>query len=182
MLTACQAHSTQRSHIVAVSNADFNKIELDSDTQNPCSPSVNKDPGFIGIAINAPTEIEFDPAKPTADGSFAVIPICGFYRLDMAEMLKDSVIQLFAMNIDTEEVYRGELIEHDEGSEEPFPMEVPELLPEELQGQLLSAYFNPNFLRYVNLPASEANYKILVQIGTAKSNVVEVKVNQKIAQ
>jgi hypothetical protein len=31
----------------------------------------------------------------------------------------------------------------------------------------------------VNLPVEEANYKVLVQIGQVKSNIVEVKVKPK---
>jgi hypothetical protein len=164
---------------VAVSNADFKKIELDSDTQNVCSPDVTNHSDFIGIAINAPTDVEFDEAEPAQDGSFTVIPICGYYQLSLLELRKDSVIQLFAMNIETQDVYRGELIEEDAGSDEPFPFDVPEPEPEEIEGQLLSAYFNPNFARFVSLPTSEATYKILVQIGQAKSNIVELKVQRK---
>lgn len=179
MLEACQVHSTQRSHNVAVSNADFKTIELDSDTQNACSPDVSNHSDFIGIVINAPTDVEFDVAERAEDGSFTVIPICGYYQLSLLELRKDSVIQLFAMNIETQDVYRGELIEEDPGSDEPFPFDVPEPEPEEIEGQLLSAYFNPNFARFVSLPTSEATYKILVQIGQAKSNIVELKVQRK---
>jgi hypothetical protein len=179
MLVACQVHSTQRSHNVAVSNANFKKIELDSDTQNACSPDVTNHSDFIGIVINAPTDVEFDVAERAEDGSFTVIPICGYYQLSLLELRKDSVIQLFAMNIETQDVYRGELIEEDPGSDEPFPFDVPEPEPEEIEGQLLSAYFNPNFARFVSLPTSEATYKILVQIGQAKSNIVELKVQRK---
>jgi hypothetical protein len=55
------------------------------------------------------------------------------------------------MNIETQDVYRGELIEEDAGSDEPFSFDVPEPEPEEIEGQLLSAYFNPNFARFVSL-------------------------------
>jgi hypothetical protein len=64
MLVAYQVHSTQRSHNMAVSNADFKTIELDSDTQNACSPDVTNHSDFIGIAINAPIDVEFDLAEP----------------------------------------------------------------------------------------------------------------------
>ena len=164
---------------MAISNADFKNIELNSDTQNLCSPEVSTHSDFIGVAINVPTEIEFSEAEPAQDGSFTVIPICGFYRLSMVELNKDSVIQLFAMNIKTEQVYRGELLEEDAGTEEPMPFDEPELLPEDLEGQLLSAYFNPNLTHYVSLPIEEATYKVLVQIGQVKSNIVELTVRRK---
>jgi len=179
LLTACQAHSTNGSHNVAVNNADFNEIELNSDEQNTCSPDISDISDFMGIAINAPTEVEFDPSKLADDGSFVLLPICGYYQLNMGELLKDATIQLFAMNIETEKVYRGVLLEEDPGTEEPMPFDEPELQPEDVEGQQLSAYFNPNFTQYVNLPIEEASYKILVQIGAAKSNVVEVRVRQK---
>jgi hypothetical protein len=181
VLPACQIYLTPRSHIVAISNADFQDIELNSDTQNTCSPTVSTNSEFMGIAINAPTEIEFNAKEPALDGSFTVIPICGFYRLSLVTLSKDSIIQLFAMNVETEQVYQGQLIEEDAGTEEPMPLDEPELLPEELEGQLLSTYFNPNLTHYVTLPTEEATYKVLVQIGQVKSNIVEVKVNQKIA-
>jgi hypothetical protein len=180
-LSSCQANTTPRSHIVANSNADFKDIELNSDSQNPCSPDSSIKSDFIGVAINVPTEVEFNAAEPAEDGSFTVIPICGFYQLSMLELSKNSVIQLFAMNVETEQVYRGELIEEDASTEEPMPFDEPELQPQDLEGQLLSAYFNPNLTHYIDLPIEEATYKVLVQIGQVKSNIVEVKVNQKIA-
>lgn len=175
MLSACQVHSTQRSSTVALINEDFKSIELDSDTANACSPDLSHDPDFIGIAINVPSEVEFNPSKPADDGSFTVIPICGFYQIGLLELRQDSVIQLFALNTETQQVYRGELVEEDFGTDEPFPFEVPEPEPEEIEGQVLAAYFNPNFVRFVKLPVVEAKYKILVQIGKLKSNVVEVE-------
>lgn len=178
-LSACQAYSTPRSQFVANNNADFKSIELDSDSKNVCSPDISTQSDFIGVAINVPTEVEFEAEKPAEDGSFTVIPICGFYQLDLAELSKDSVIQLFAMNVETEQVYRGKLIEEDAGTEEPMPFDEPELQPQDLEGQLLSAYFNPNLAHYVDLPLAEATYKILVQIGQVKSNVVEVKISRK---
>ncbi|WP_339719570.1 hypothetical protein [uncultured Paraglaciecola sp.] len=164
---------------MANNNADFENIELNSDSKNLCSPDVSTKSDFIGIAINVPTEVEFNEAEPAEDGSFTVIPICGYYQLGMNELSKDSVIQLFAMDLETQQVYRGELIDEDAGTEEPMPFDEPELLPQDLEGQLLSAYFNPNFTRYVNLPTAEATYKILVQVGQVKSNIVEIKVNRK---
>jgi len=164
---------------VAYSNADFKDIELNSDSQNPCSPDISNKSDFIGVAINVPTDVEFNETEPAEDGSFTIIPICGYYQLGMLELSKDSVIQLFAMNVETEQVYRGELIDEDAGTEEPMPFDEPELQPQDLDGQLLSAYFNPNFTHYVNLPVEEATYKILVQIGQVKSNIVEIKVNRK---
>lgn len=164
---------------MVISNAEFKNIELNSDTQNLCSPDLSTQSDFIGIAINVPTEVEFNETKPAQDGSFTVIPICGYYQLGMVELSKDPVIHLFAMNVETRQIYQGELIEEDAGTEEPMPFEEPELLPQDLQGQLLSAYFNPNLTRYVDLPIEEATYKILVQIGQVKSNIVEIKVSRK---
>lgn len=164
---------------MAISNVDFKDIELNSDMQNLCSPAVSADSDFVGVAINMPTKIEFNEAEPAEDGSFAVIPICGFYRLSLLELSKDSVIQLFVMNVETEQVYRGELLEQDAGTEEPMPFDEPELLPQDLEGQQLSAYFNPNLTHYVSLPIEQARYKVLVQIGHVKSNVVELTVSRK---
>jgi hypothetical protein len=164
---------------VASSNADFKDIELNSDAKNLCSPDVSARSDFIGIAINVPTEVEFNEAEPAQDGSFTVIPICGFYQLSLLELSKDSVIQLFVMNVETEQVYRGELIDEDAGTEEPMPFDEPELQPQDLEGQLLSAYFNPNLTHYVTLPIEEATYKVLVQIGQVKSNIVELKVQRE---
>ena len=178
-LIACQAHSNQRSLTVALSNEDFKSVELNSDTQNACSPDTSGIEDFIGIAIQAPTEVEFDLDQPADDGSFVAIPICGFYQLDMADLLESSVIHLFAKNIETEQIYRGALLDEDPGTEEPLPFDEPELQAEDLRGQLLSAYFNPNLAQYLDLPHEEATYKVLVQVGKFKSNVVDIKVVKK---
>lgn len=164
---------------MANNNADFKDIELNSDAKTPCSPDVSNHSDFIGIAINVPTEVEFDEAEPAQDGSFTVIPICGFYQLSMLELSKDSVIQLFVMNVESEQLFKGTLIDEDAGTEEPMPFDEPVLQPQDLEGQLLSAYFNPNLTHYVTLPTEEATYKVLVQIGQVKSNIVELKVKRK---
>ena len=59
---------------MANDNADFKEIELNSDSQNPCSPDISSQSDFIGIAINVPTDVEFDEAEPAQDGSFADYP------------------------------------------------------------------------------------------------------------
>lgn len=132
---------------------------------------------FIGVVINLPAQVEFNTVKPAEDGSFAVIPICGFYQISLVELRQDPLMQLFAMNTATQQIYRGELIEEDFGTEAPFPFELPELTPEETQGQVLAGYFNRNLTHYINLPAKEATYKVSVKIGQLTSNVVQVKVN-----
>lgn len=174
-MVACQPNSAQESEAMTNKNKDFESVELNSDIQNDCSPEISNDSNFVGIAINAPTSVTFNPSKPAADGSFVVIPLCGYYQLDMAKLLEDAVIRLFAMNIETEEVYRGTLVDEEPGSEAPLPFDEPDLSPEDLEGQLLGAYFNPNFAAYVSLPIEQAKYKILVQIGETKSNVVDVE-------
>ena len=71
------------------------------------------------------------------------------------------------------------IIDEDHGTEEPLPFDEPELQPEDVRGQLLSVYFNPNLAHYIGLPVEAASYKVLVQIGEFKSNVVDVKVLNK---
>lgn len=71
-----------------------------------------------------------------------MIPVWGFYPLSMVKLGKDAIIQLFAMNLETEQVYQGELVEEDAGKEESMPFNEPELQPQALEERLLSAYFN----------------------------------------
>ena len=59
MLSSCQAYSTQRDPIVAIKNVDFKNIELNSDTQNPCSPDVSANSDFIGIFLETAHPIKF---------------------------------------------------------------------------------------------------------------------------
>ena len=178
-LLACQASPQQRSPMVTLSNDDYNKIELNSDTQNLCSPDMSSQPDFIGIVIQAPTEVVFEIGKPASDKAFMAMPLCGFYQLDMADLLADSKIHLFAKNIETDQIYRGIMTEQDPGTEEPLPFDEPELQAEDVRGQLLGAYFNPNIAKYILLPVEAASYKVLVQIGNFKSNVVDINVKQK---
>ncbi|MFT7372438.1 MAG: hypothetical protein ACI9T9_001123, partial [Oleiphilaceae bacterium] len=73
----------------------------------------------------------------------------------------------------------GEIIDKDPSPDVGLPFSEPKLSQDDLRGQLLAAYFNPNLLRYVDLPAEEARYNVLVQIGKYKSKVVSVKVVEK---
>jgi len=178
-LLACQTPIEKRSLSLALNNEDFKTVELNSDTQNTCSPDMSATPDFIGVLINAPTEVEFEVGKPAKDGAFTAIPLCGFYQLDMADLLESSAIHLFAKNSETEEIYRGIMIDKDASTDAPLPFDEPELQAEDVRGQLLSVYFNPNLPNYIDLPAENASYKVVVQIGKFKSNVVDIKVSKK---
>jgi hypothetical protein len=178
-LTACHSLSEERSLSVPPNIEDFKTVELNSDTQNACSPDISATPDLIGVVINVPNIVEFEVNKPASDSAFAAIPVCGYYQLDMADLLESSAIHLFAKDIETEVIYRGVLVDEDAGTDAPLPFDEPELEAEDLRGQLLSVYFNPNLAKYIKLPKKSASYKVVVQIGKFKSNMVDLKVTKK---
>jgi len=179
ILISCGINAETEAVGMASDNKKFLKVELNSDSENDCSPQVDPEEDFSGIVIAAPSEVIFELGKPSSDGQFAAMPICGFYQLDMADMMKNATIRLFAKNIETEEIYNGAMLEQDPGSEAPLPFDEPPMNPEDFRGQFIGAYFNPNLPNYVNIPALPAKYQVLVQIGETKSNIVEIEVKKK---
>ncbi|MFT7185514.1 MAG: hypothetical protein ACI84K_000894 [Pseudohongiellaceae bacterium] len=178
-LQSCQIVHFNSGEEMILNNDDFNGVELNSDIKNTCSPNMMGNNKFMGIVINVPSEVEFESGNNMEDDTFVRFPICGFYQLDMADLFEDSLVIIIAKNIDTGQTYRGEIIDKDPSPDVGLPFSEPKLSQDDLRGQLLAAYFNPNLLRYVDLPAEEARYNVLVQIGKYKSKVVSVKVVEK---
>ena len=176
IINAAASVLTKGDRAMTDNDTKFKEIELGTDTQNTCSPPESKTSGFIGVAINAPSEVRFTPPKTDSIDTLIYLPLCGYYQLDMTQLLKDATIQLFVLDVQTEQVYKGVMLEQDPGTEEPLPFDEPELSADDLEGQLLAAYFNPNVAAYVTIPATRADYKLVVKVGATRSNVVEVKV------
>ena len=174
LLASCDQGFDREDGLMAESDQKFQEVVLNSDTKNACSPPLDPEEDFTGIRINAPSTVVYNPDEPAADGEFAAIPICGYYELDMGELMKDSVIRIMVKNMVTEKVYSGSLIEQDPGTEEPFPDDEPPLDPEEFAGQSIAAYFNPNLPKYVSIPVEAGTYRVYVQIGEVRSNAVEI--------
>jgi len=179
ILISCGINAETEAVAMAIDNKKFLSVELNSDSENDCSPKIDPEEDFDGIVIAAPTEVSFETGKPVSDGQFAAIPICGFYQLDMAEMMKDSTIRLYVKNTETDVILSGAMLDKDPGTEAPLPFEEPPMDPEDFRGQSIGAYFNPNLPNYVDLPALPAKYQVLVQIGAKKSNIVEIDVKKK---
>lgn len=155
---------------------DFKAIELGGDTQTACSPTQSQDDDFVGVAINVPLEVTFTLTDDDENARLKYFPLCGYYQLDMAELIKDATINLYVLNVETEHVNKGAMIEQDAGTEAPLPFDLPPLSAEDVEGQLSAAFFNPNVADYVSIPAVEAEYKVVVKVGDTRSNVMDVSV------
>lgn len=161
---------------VATELKDFKAIKLGGDTQTACSPAQSQDDGFIGVAINAPSEVTFTLNDDNANARLHYFPLCGYYQLNMAELIKDATINLYVLNVETEHVNKGAIIEQDAGTEAPLPFDVPPLSAEDVEDQLSAAFFNLNVADYVSIPAVEAEYKVLAKVGNTRSNAMDVSV------
>ncbi|WP_158972711.1 hypothetical protein [Paraglaciecola sp. L3A3] len=175
-LLSCQTSDLQKREQMMINNADFNHIELYSDVQNKCSPHISVFADFAGIAINLPSEIVFETGQHIEDGTFVRFPICGFYQIEMTDLIADASIIISVLNIDTGQSYKGEIVDKDPGLEAEPAFSQPELSQVALQGQVLAAYFTRNLVKYVDLPASEARYQVQVNIGKYQSEIVNVEV------
>lgn len=162
----------------------FQEVELGSLGPNPCSPHEPEDPAFRGILINAPAVVRFKRGvRIEQDDTFAAIPICGYYILDVPYPPKYpsalEAMRLVAVNRETGEIRIGPVI--DRGDEVPPPETAP-LTKEELAGVSVAAYFNPNLAAFVPLPENPGVYDVRVELGQRgtedfiQSNTVTIEI------
>jgi hypothetical protein len=157
-----------------VQDALFAQVPLNSRLQNNCSPAEPPLP-WQGLLIQAPTQVGFRPGKQV-DERFAIIPICGYYRLEMTKLMGGAPLTLVAVNTADQSRYTGAVIDEDPGHPAPRRGAPPPLTADDVNGVLSASYFNPNLARYVALPAVEAVYRVHAEYGGAVSNAVQIAV------
>lgn len=160
-----------------VTDAMFEKLELNTARANACSPA-KPAPRWRGLIIQAPAEIHYKPGQPI-DGRFARIPICGFYRLDTANLLDGKPLLLVAVNIQDKSRISGPMIEHDHGRMAPRPNPPAPLRAKDVQGMASGAFFNPDLAVYLDLPAVDAIYAVHAEYGGMLSNVVQISIKRR---
>ena len=156
---------------MAVSNASYAQAPLNTREPNACSPAQPPLP-WTGIVIQAPTRVAFAAAQPR-DG--LVLPVCGFYRLEMASLMDGLPLLLVAVDRASHRRYAGPMLDRETNPLVP-PPRARQRDPEDLKGMLSGSYFNPDLGHYLALPAKAAQYEIHVEYGGATSNGVLVEV------
>lgn len=159
---------------MTVNDAMFEQVPLNSSEPNACSPP-EPSAQWHGVVIQAPTQVIYRPGKPVGD-SFAAIPVCGFYRVEMGKLLDGKPLLLVAVNLKDQTRYVGAMVDVDHGLMAPRRPKPSPVTAEDVQGMSTDAYFNPNLARYVQLPATDAVYQVHAEYGGAVSNSVQIKV------
>lgn len=154
----------------------FENVPLNTNEPCACSP---KEPSqdWRGILIAAPANVSFGgDENKSPDGAFARVPICGFYMLD-AYGAPTGAMVLHAENVESGEKFSGAVGEDDPSPDEPPPPTEPHDYTV-LEGVSVEGYFNPNLAKFVQLPQESATYKVHVEWGKKKSNVVTIELSK----
>lgn len=154
-------------------NERFEHVPFGSGARNGCSPAEPALP-WHGLVMQAPTQVGYRKGRP-ANGGFASIPICGFYRIGMEHLLDGRPLMLVAVNLKDHARYSGPMIDPEPGQIEPKPGARP-LDPESVKGMSTGGYFNVNLTRYVALPEADAVYQVHAEYGGSVSNPVQIAV------
>ncbi len=151
-------------------------------TRNECSPTIT-DIDFVGVVINAPREVFYEPGDVLPFGGFVMVPICGAYMYtlgsipDLERNFTDAML-FVAVDTMTGASYRGKI--QPRGTRIPATNGAPEKIPPEQMGQrVVGGFFNPNLTEVLQLPETEAEYFVYVTLGPFKSNVVKVKFSER---
>jgi hypothetical protein len=152
---------------------DFSLVNCEVDEMNACSPR-QPDSDWTGIIINAPGKVIFKEDEISVEyGTFVVIPLCAYYRMEVSSSPDEKPKQIIAIDTDTGKSYSGLILDVEEGpvfeSEEKWD-------PEEVKGMFVSGYFNPNLAYHVHLPRESATYEVCVEWKTYQSNKVTIQI------
>ena len=167
---------SQKGVKMTVPDEMFKNVQVGSLEPNPCSPK-EPDASFRGIRINAPKQVSFKKGESIGRlGAFALIPICGYYHLNVPSPPKYNNIfeamTLVAINTKTKMQYAKLMMEPDTVLPPPKREPPPR---EEVANISVAGYFNPNLADYVILPQEPGIYDIHVELEEMKSNIVQIK-------
>ena len=153
--------------VMIIDDKVYEDIETGILGPTPCSPQKPEDPSFRGILINAPQRVTFIQGRLVPEtNTFAKIPICGYYHLNVIYRPKyPSILEgmrMVAINTETQEKYVGPVIDCSDAVRPP--KSIP-FTKEELEGISVAAYFNPNLLEFVPLPEVPGVYEVYIELG-----------------
>jgi hypothetical protein len=154
--------------------AVFADVPLYSNEPHECSPA-EPPPDWRGVTIRAPNRVSFERGEVAGPyGSFAAIPICGFFVVDAQLQGADEPMQLIAVDQQSGKRYSGAIVELDPSPEVPPPDHEP--VPAEEYADLAGGgYFNVNLPDYVDLPVQSAVYRVHIEFRNHQSNVVLIE-------
>jgi hypothetical protein len=153
---------------------DFLDVPLNQNQPHRCSPT-QKDPRWRGVLIRAPSRVSFKEGESVGDrGTFAAIPICGYFHMDLRLDIPLDPMLLVAVDRKTKQVFSGPIVELDESPEIPPPDELP-VTEEQIKGMAGGGYFNPNLADFVELPQVSATYDVHLEYRGFDSNVVTIE-------
>jgi hypothetical protein len=159
-------------------DTDFDRVPVNSFTDNNCSPDVLSDFTFKGIKIAAPQKVALE-GKPDKFGSFARVVVCGAYRMEanylgLRERFLPRVI-VVAIDQRSHIPYAGHVtgLFNAEPGESPFD-KMPRLPDTAFNGRFVSQYFNTNLVQIMELPQVETDYVVYAVLGKYVSNVVRI--------
>ena len=160
---------------MTIKPAEFAHVPINTQQEHDLTPQ-NPDPGWRGVAIRGPEQVTLPQAgsPPAPDGSFAIVPICGFYRVGMDAQI-DEPIKLVAREQASGRQFSGLVRDEDPSPEIPPPDDIPPADPSTFAGQSVGSAFNPNLLRYVTLPREAGVYEVHAEFAGYRSNVIRVE-------
>ncbi len=159
------------------SDADFDRVPVNTFTDNLCSPDVLSDLRFTGIKIAAPSKVALE-GKPDAFGTFARVVVAGAYRLEanylgLRERFMPRLV-VVAVDLRSHRAYAGHvtgLFDAEPGAD-PYANML--LTDADFQGRFISEYFNTNLAQVLPLPQIETEYAVYAALGAYVSNVVQI--------
>ena len=160
---------------MTIKPAEFAHVPINTQQEHDLTPQ-NPDPGWRGVAIRGPEQVTLPQAgsPPAPDGSFAIVPICGFYRVGMDAQI-DEPIKLVAREQASGRQFSGLVRDEDPSPEIPPPDDIPPADPSTFAGQSVGSAFNPNLLRYVTLPREAGVYEVHAEFAGYRSNVIRIE-------
>lgn len=165
-------------------DAAFDQVKAGSLSPSPCTPEVDEDDfDYRGIAISAPTRVEFVPGQiDPMTGAFARLIVCGTYTLDGNYLgLREQFLErLVVVAVDTthHRAYSSGVLAVQNPVSLPDPFDDEVLTEADWAGRVVTGYFNPNLAEVMPLAAEEASYVVYVVLGRYVSNVVRIDVEQ----
>ena len=149
----------------------FQSVVLNSEEEFECSPVAPEDVEWRGILIRAPKVAECSIDKGRVKSK---IPICAYYFLEMDREFSVSPFVLVARDVDSGIIYKGPMLEVDDGYEIPPPGDE-DTVGDTAPTGAIGGYANPNLSQYVRLPAP-GTYSVTLERGRQQSNKVEIRV------
>lgn len=162
------------------SDSDFDRVPVNSFSDNLCSPDVTTSFTFEGIKIAAPQRVPLE-GKPDRFGSFARLIVSGGYRfpanyLGLREKFRPRLV-IVAVDQRSHIAYVGGLLGGSMNIEPgPSPYDKPGrvLTDRDFKGRFISEYFNPNLAQLFPLPQVETDYVAYALLGKYVSNTVRI--------